>query len=247
VVRRHLADRYELRYLTRRPSEVPSHVADLTDLDAITPAFRDIDAVVHLAASSSVEAPWSDILPNNIVATYNVFEAARRAGVELVVFASSNHVVGMYEVESAPAVYELEDRRAWDAGVPVRPDSLYGVSKVFGEALGRMYVDRYGLRVICLRIGGVLADDDPARPRAAGRPFEPLPELTSEQNAHRIRAVWLSHRDCAQLIGLALDSGRQWAVVYGISDNPRKLWDLESARELLGYTPLDAAPSEARG
>ena len=243
VVRERLAGRYDLTYLTRRPAGFPSHVADLRDLDASRPAFVGVDAVVHLAATSSVESPWDDVLEDNIVSTYNVFEAARAAGVGRVVFASSNHAIGMYEVDASPALYALDDRRRWSVDVPVRPDSLYGVSKVFGEALGRMYADRYGLQVICLRIGAVLEHDDPTR-APAGRPFHPLPVLTSREARERLRAVWLSHRDCAQLIGRALDAPIPWAVVYGVSDNPRRFWDLQPARELLGYVPEDAAPTD---
>ena len=103
AVREHLADRYELTSLTLTPQEFPSHVADIADLDAILPAFENVDAVVHLAASAALETPWDDVLHNNIVGTYNVFEAARQAGVSRVVFASSNHVVGMYEMDGAPA------------------------------------------------------------------------------------------------------------------------------------------------
>lgn len=242
VVRRHLAERYELSYLTRRPAGYSSHVGDISDLPSIRPAFEGTDAVVHLAAASSVDDPWDRVLADNIVGTYNVFEAARRANVKRVVFASSNHTVGMYEVEGAPEIYDLDDRRVYDASVPVRADSPYGVSKIFGEALGRLYVDRHGMDVICLRIGAVRDNDDPTQV-AAGRPFEPLPILTAKQSRGRLRAVWLSQRDCAQLIQRALDSNVHWAVVYGISNNPRQLWDLSGARELLGYEPEDSAPA----
>jgi nucleoside-diphosphate-sugar epimerase len=242
VVQRHLAERYDLSYLTRRAVEFDSHVGDITDLASIRPAFDGMDAVVHLAATTSVEDPWDRVLAANIIGTYNVFEAARVAGVKRVVYASSNHTVGMYEADGAPEIYDLADPRVYDASVPVRPDSAYGVSKVLGEALGRLYADRHGLDVVCLRVGNVRDDDDPTRAEG-GRPFEPLPILTEEEARQRLRAVWLSHRDCAQLIGRALDAPVHWAVVYGISNNPRQMWDLTGARELLGYEPEDAAPA----
>ena len=238
AVREHLGGRYELSFLTLTPQDFPSHVADLADLDAIRPAFENVDAVVHLAASAAIETPWDDVLHNNIVGTYNVFEAARQAEVSRVVFASSNHTVGMYEKDGAPAIYDPDDGRSYDHTAELRPDSLYGVSKAYGEALGRMYMERHGLRVFCLRIGAVRANDDPTAPTP-----NPLIDLDAEGQRNRLRAVWLSRRDCAELIATCLDvEDVSWAVVYGVSGNPRRFWDLDHARELLGWEPQDSAP-----
>lgn len=242
AVREHLADRFDLVYLTHKPQPFPSHVADIADLDAIRPAFAGIDAVVHLAASPAVETPWEDVLPNNIGGTRNVFEAAREAGVRRVVFASSNHTIGMNEIDNAPALYELDDERTWDEYAEPRPDSFYGVSKLFGEAVGRMYHDLHGLEVINLRIGTVRADDDPASPKTLASIPGPLAHLSMEERRKRSRATWLSRRDCADLIARSLEADTDWAVVYGISNNPRQFWSLRSARELLGFDPQDAAP-----
>ena len=242
AVRRELGDRFELVALTRDEQDFPSHVADIAELDAIAPAFAGCDAVVHLAASAAVDSSWEDVVRNNLVGTYNVFEAARRAGVECVVYASSNHAVGMYEVDGAPELYRLDDPRVYDHTVEIRPDSLYGVSKAYGETLGRMYADRFGVRVFCLRIGWVNADDDPVSPTLfAGS--DPLLDLTPEERRQRGRALWLSQRDCVQLIARCLDARDvRWALVYGISDNPRQFYDLSHARRLLGYEPQDRAP-----
>jgi NAD+ dependent glucose-6-phosphate dehydrogenase len=243
AVREYLSDRYDLRLMTRTKADFPSYVADVTDLEAIQPAFRDIDAVVHLAASSSVESTWDEVLSNNLIGTYTVFEAARREGVDAVVFASSNHAIGVYEVEGAPELYELEDERVFDHTVDIRPDSLYGVSKAYGEALGRYYVDMHGMRAFCLRIGSVRDSDDPRDPRI-GDASPPLLNLTTpEQRYKRMRGTWLSRRDCCDLIARCLDADNvRWAVVYGISDNPRQFWDIGHARDLLGYDPQDRAP-----
>ena len=239
AVREHLAARYELTSLTLTPQQFPSHVADIADLEAIRPAFEGVDAVVHLAASAGLETPWDDVLRNNIVGTYNVFEASRLAGVSRVVFASSNHVIGMYELDGAPDLYGVDDERSYDHAAELRPDSLYGVSKAYGEALGRMYMERHGLRVFCLRIGAVRAHDDPTTPATS-----PLLDLDDEGRRNRLRAVWLSRRDCAELIAACLDvEDVSWAVVYGVSANPRRFWDLRHARELLGWEPQDAAPA----
>jgi len=238
AVREHLAQRYELSSLTLTVQEFPSHVADISELDAIRPAFENVDAVVHLAASPAIETPWDDVLRNNIVGTYNVFEAAHAAGVERVVFASSNHAVGMYELDGAPELYDAGDERSYDHEAELRPDSLYGVSKAYGEALGRYYVERRGLRVFCLRIGAVRASDDPTLPSD-----NPLIDLDADGRRNRMRAVWLSRRDCAELIARCLEvDDVRWAVVYGVSGNPRRFWDLDHARDLLGWEPQDAAP-----
>ena len=239
ALRTHLADRYELHSLTLEPQDFPSHVGDIADLEQIRPAFEGMDAVVHLAAAAKVTSPWSEILPANIVGTYNVFEASRQTEVGQVVFASSNHAIGMYEVDGAPGIYELDDPRVYDERVEPRPDSLYGVSKVYGEALGRYYAEQHGLRVICLRIGSVNDDDDPTRPLELEA--SPSKLRTDDEKRRRTRAVWLSQRDCAELVAVALESELPWAVVYGISDNPRQMWDLASARAL-GYRPRDSAP-----
>ena len=242
AVRQHLADRFEIHSLTRRPADFPSFIADIVDLDAILPAFAGIDAVVHLAASITVDSAWDDVLQNNLIGTYNIYEAARQQEVKAVVFASSNHTIGMYEMDGAPDIYALDDPRVYDHTVEVRPDSLYGVSKVYGEALGRLYHDLHGIRVYNLRIGSVRADDDPRAPSVPDGSF--WLDLTPEQKYDRLRSTWLSQRDCAELIAACLDATDvTWATVYGISNNPRQFWDLSHAKEVLGWVPKDGAPS----
>ena len=125
---------------------------DIRDLAALERAMSGIDCVVHLAGVPE-EAAWETVLPLNIEGCYNVFEAARRRGVKRVIFASSNHAVGFHRRE-----------RFIDNTVDPRPNSRYGVSKVFGEAVGRLYADKHGLSVACLRIGTFRTPD-----RAGGR------------------------------------------------------------------------------
>ena len=116
---------------------------------------------------------------------------------------------------------------------------MYAVSKVYGEAIGRFYSDRYGIDVICIRIGSCPPQNDPRFASVAGL------DLTADEQFMRRRAAWLSHRDCAQLFRRCLDAdGVRWAVVYGISNNPRQFWDLAEARRILGYAPEDAAPAD---
>jgi nucleoside-diphosphate-sugar epimerase len=235
-----LGGRYELRSLTHHPAPFESFVGDIAELESIRPAFEGVDAVVHLAGVASVSARWEDVLSANIIGVRNVYEAASLAGVPLVVYASSNHAIGMYEVDGAPSIYEPGHGRMFDEHTEPRPDSIYGVSKVFGEAIGRYYVARRSLRVICLRIGAVRENDDPSTPSD----LEAAPEktLNLEQRRARHAAVWLSHRDCVSLVAAAIDADEvHWAVVYGVSDNEARFWSLESAQRLLGWQPQDHA------
>jgi nucleoside-diphosphate-sugar epimerase len=151
-----LRDRYALRLQERPggkavgPAQGGEEIvgADLTDLDAMRAATRGTDAVIHLAASSAVATPWEDALQNNIVGMYTTLEAMRLEGTRRMVFASTNHVTGYYELKGRPCYPDM----------PVRPDGFYGASKAFGEALARFYVDEHGLEVICLRIGSWLPE-----------------------------------------------------------------------------------------
>ena len=189
-------------------------VGDVTvpaDLDRAVPGA---DAIVHLAGQPT-EAPWPVIRDANVEGPVQVFEAARRHGVRRVVFASSNHASGF--TPHPPDGEELP------GDVPVRPDTLYGVSKAFGEALARYYVERYGLQVACLRIGTF-----------AERPFDV-----------RSLATWLSPADAARLVDACLRCPTlTYALVWGISANTRRAWSLDGARSL-GYHPHDDAEAYA--
>ena len=192
-----------------RPGE--EHVvADVTDLAAMVDATRGAAAVVHLAGISG-ESTWPEISSANIEGTYCALEAARLAGVARVVLASSNHATGY---TPRPASELLPE-----ADAPPRPDTYYGVSKVAMEALGSLYADRYGMDVVCLRIGSA------------------LPEPTSTRHL----STWLSPADTVALVDAALSSPSPgFAVVWGVSGNTRGWWDLTAARAL-GYQPADDA------
>ena len=240
AVLRELSSRYDFVPIARSDPPEGWRAADLADLEGLTRAFAGCRAVVHLAAATDVMTPWEEVLSSNIVGTYNVFEAARRAQVDRVVFASSNHVVGMFEVASAPSLYRLDDPRMIDHREEIQPDSLYGTSKAFGEALGRYYAEHHDMSVVCLRIGSVLPDDDPHGPSVAeGSGWL---GLSVADRYRRLRATWLSQRDCGRLVASALDAEVDWAVVFGTSANPRRIWDLEHARQAIGYEPQDSAP-----
>lgn len=234
---------YDVVGLARSEGPYTDVLADLVDLEALVKAFEGAQGVVHLGATSAVESEWDAVLNSNLVGTYNVFEAARRAGVERVVFASSNHSIGTFETQNAPELYEIDDPRVWDHTAEIRPDSLYGVSKVYGEAMARYYVDHHGLKAYCLRIGGTRSPEAPTHPINLWKP-ERDNEPGIEVARKRMRAVWLSERDCVQLFERCLESDRDWVLAYGISGNPRRFWDIEHAREVLGYEPQDSAPRE---
>lgn len=152
---------HEFVYLDHEDAPDVDHVADISDYDAIRPAFDGVDAVVHLAAEPAVSTPWEAVLENNIVGTRNVLEAAADAGVDRVLFASSIHAAGMWEETGKPDVYELDDDTCVTVDDPERPDSHYGVSKAYGEDLGRYYVEQheYPTRFYAARIASVRAGD----------------------------------------------------------------------------------------
>jgi len=240
IVRARLADRFTFRSLTRQAEPFADVVGDIGDLDVAKRAVVGVDAVLHLAGASAVESSWDDVLHSNIVGTRNIFEAAREAGVGHVILASSNHVVGEYEVEGGPGRYATGLRPGLSTDVPPRPDSLYGVSKAFDEALGRYHADRFGIHVICLRIGSVRSDDDPTAPSELA--IEPWASFDDATRRRRQAAVWLSQRDCASLIAAALDARDvSWGVVYGVSANEGRFWDLGPGETLLGWRPVDGA------
>lgn len=181
--------------------------ADIRDLAAMTEAAADVDVVIHLAGIAD-EAAFDRILATNVVGTYNALEAARRQRCPRLVFASSSHVSGFYPIGQHIG-----------PDAPVRPDSYYGVGKAFGENLGRLYTDKHGLEVVCVRIGTF-----------AERPTSP-----------RHLCTWLSPRDAVELFYRCLVAPKVgFAVVYGVSANSCGWWDTTSA-ERLGYRPIDDA------
>ncbi len=216
-------------------------IADVRDLEALKRAFAGCDTVIHLAGVARVETPWSDIYATNILGTYNAFEAARATGVARVVFASSNHAVGMYEVDNLPALYEPGFGLVVRTDAEFRPDSLYGVWKAFGETLGRYFSDNHGLQVACVRIGSITAADDP-RDESVRQSSSWL-DLSDEQKFARYAATWMSHADFARLVRAILAREVPFAVVYGVGDNATRFWDLEPGRAIFGFWPRDGTRS----
>ena len=191
----------------RKPADLGADdefvAADLGDYEQTKQITAGIDGIVHLGGYS-VEGPWETIHKSNIVGCYNLFEAAYRSGVKRVVFASSNHAVGFYRRDQKIGV-----------DVTVRPDSRYGVSKAFGEAVGALYADKHGLGVTCIRIGNV-----------GDKPLD-----------KRRLSIWVKPEDLTQLVRIGLEHPDiRFEIFYGASDNEAGWWDNSNARRF-GYRP----------
>jgi nucleoside-diphosphate-sugar epimerase len=236
AVRQRLEGRYELSALNRSDVPgVPCHRADIADLEAILPAFAGQDTVVHLAAIARGNAAWEEILHHNVIGTYNVFEAARRAGVKRIVYASSGATISGWEHEM-PYQALVDGRYDEVAGnwhrltreTPVRPSGIYGCSKVWGEALARHFTDTSDLSILCVRIGAVNREDRPQQSRGF--------------------SVWCSQADIAQMVERCIEAppSLRFDIFYALSNNRWGYRDLEHARDVLGFVPEDAA-EEHRG
>jgi uronate dehydrogenase len=184
---------------------------DITDAEAFTRACEGVDGILHFAGQAG-EDTWEDIRAKNIDGVYNLFEAARIQGVKRVCFATSNHAVGYYR-RGARINTEMK----------VLPDSRYGISKAFGEAIGAMYAMKHGAGVFMMRIGNV-----------------------SETPVDRRRlSIWISPRDMAQLCRIGLEHPEiKYEIVFGVSDNDRTFYDNSNAYRL-GYKPQDCSEDYA--
>jgi len=214
-LRRELAKKYRIRASDLRSlKKIGGETCARADVSKMADALRitkGVDAIVHLGGYS-VEGPWEGILSANIVGCYNVFEAARRNGVKRIIFPTSNHAVGFYKRS------QTIDHRVY-----IKPDSRYGVSKVFGEALGSLYADKYGMQFLMIRIGNV----NPA----------PIDK--------RRLSIWISPRDIAQLVTIGIEHPEiKFEIVYGISANKRAWYDNANAFRL-GYKPQDDSETYA--
>lgn len=233
ALRRALDGRYPLRALGRRATEgIESVAADIRDRAAIRPAFADVACVVHLAAAlPSKGSAGQDLIDVNVTGTFNVFDAAREAGVKRIVFASSGAAISGWEKEApyAALVSGKDEPRpaSWPMlthETPIRPGGLYGATKAWGEAIGRWLADTQPISVLCVRIGHVTASDRP----------EALP---------RSRSIWCSQRDVVQMFTRCIEAPAdlRFDIFHASSRNALGYRDLEHARAVLGYVPEDSA------
>ena len=215
----HSHEKYDLRLMVQKREEGEKIQAfgevqegDLADLDRLKELCRGVDTVVHMAADPSPNATWDSLLPKNIIGTYHIMVAAKAAGCRRLIYASSIHAVSGY-----PADVQVK------TSDPVNPGDLYGVSKCFGEALGRYMAEKEDLSVIALRIGA----------------FQPISAAEKPDSLGMIDA-FVSHRDLNQLINRCIDvENLKFAVFHGLSNNRFKRLDISDARELVGYDPQD--------
>lgn len=270
AIRDQLPDRsgYEFTYLSQSARDDPNAVVgDVTEYAEVRAAVEGQDAVIDLAlppglSSESRSVGWSDAYCANLRGQTNVMEAAVEADVDTLVYASSNHVVGMHELASAPEIYEHDHGIMIDHTAPIRPDSMYGVTKAHGEALGRFCADAHDLSVYCLRLGSIRRpehDHPYSDAERGGRPDTDETQIPRDSEEYRrrvgrMKALWQSRADCAHMFDCCLqDDSVDYGVFFGVSDNERRWFDIEHARETIGYEPQHNAetwtepPAESSG
>jgi NAD+ dependent glucose-6-phosphate dehydrogenase len=232
-LRRHLEGRFPLRLVDRDPRDDAAVLA--ADLSRWEPRwveqFQGVHTVFHFAADPMAQQAWPLLIAPNLDAAIHVFDAAVRAGVRRVVYASSNHVMGGYKDDPEPAILTTDTPRPGARYVvdgEQRDSTPYGSTKLFGERLGRCAHEAHGLSVLAVRLGWVRPGDNRA---------EDIPAEREEW----FRLMWLSNRDFCHLMECCLeaDPALGFAVLHGMSANTGMRWDLESTRRLVGYRPQD--------
>ena len=216
---RNAQEKYDLRLMVQKPGDEADInglgeivTGDLTDLPALKRFCQGIDTVVHMAGNPNPNATWSELLDPNVIGVYNIMTAAKAAGCRRLIFASSIHAVSGGRADVQVKTSE-----------PVIPGDLYGVSKAFGEALGRYMAEQEGLSVIALRIGA----------------FQPV-EAAERNGSVGMMDAFVSDRDLNQLIHRCIDVvNLKYAVFHGLSNNRFNRLDISDARELVGYEPQD--------
>jgi len=233
-----LADKYQLSlfYHHTKPDinlDLKMVKADLSDEKEVKGIFNGLDAVIHMAAASSPLSSWDDVLRQNIIATYNVFEEARRAGVSKVVFGSTNHTQHA-DIMGTPFWCEdlslVKEHGLIKLNDPPAPDSLYGVSKLFGEDLGRYYSRLFGIKVVSLRIGFAEREAMIEHLKQGDKPL-----------INHIRFMYLSKRDLIDITDKALQSDKDYVLAYAVSDNKPAVFDMTETRKKLGFNPRDSS------
>jgi len=229
VLRNGLSEQHELTSFTLEENqELGSTKMDLSKSAEVVGKFSGLDALIHLAADPSPDAPWESVQPNNIEATYNVFNECRRAGVSKIIFASTNHTQHGDTLLTTTETLDPSKNKILSLSDPTNPDSLYAVSKLFGENLGKYFSERYGIQFVGLRIGWVVKGNDPTI----------MQDTPSEDY---MRAMYLSHRDCVHAFERSLEVDKKYLLAYAISNNSRKVFELTETIATLDFHPVDDA------
>jgi len=228
VLMKGLAGEYQLKAFTRRPVDFPSTLINFERASEVRGAFAGLEAVIHLAADPSPAAPWESVREHNLEGMYQVCEECVRSGVKRLIFASTNHTQHGNTIRTTPETLDPRKRLHMRLSDPPNPDSLYAVSKLFGENIGKLYSQQQGLEFIGLRIGWIVEANTPLVMR--GTPAEDY-----------LRAMFLSHRDCVAAHRCALEVDTRYLLAYVVSDNGRRVFDLEETRRALGFAPQDDA------
>jgi len=180
---------------------------DLGDMEAVMGLVKGCDGIIHLGGQS-LENTFENILNANIRGTYHIYEAARQHGIKRILFASSNHTIGFHKSGTQ-----------LDANATMRPDSIYGVSKVYGEMLASYYFDKFGVETAAVRIGSCFT--------------KPLDK--------RMLSTWMSYNDFTDLIKKVFEIKELgYSIVYGVSDNPESWWDNRLSAHI-GWQPKDSS------
>jgi nucleoside-diphosphate-sugar epimerase len=203
------------------PATLPGEhcVGDIGDLDALRAATADVDTIIHLAAVPDRDNFADQLVPHNIVGTQRVLEVARLSGVKRVIYGSSIRVVGGIDWQQEKIRLE----------VGLVPGDHYGVSKATGEILGRMYADRFGISVICARLGWFVRNPD---------------EASRVESVVSGTRIYLSHDDALEFFVRAVSvENVPFAAVFVVSKNGgQALFDVEPTRQLFGFEPRDSWP-----
>ncbi len=233
-LRQHLQGRYNLRLLDIDPrgdNEIKQ--ADMSEWnESWSKHFQDVDTVVHMAANPTAHQSWASVVGSNIDAVVNLLSAAAKGGVKRVIYASSNHAMGGYkdvptpnkittDIPPLPGTHYVNNEQSYDS-------TPYGSAKLMGERMGKCFSDAHGFSFIAVRIGWVQ--------RGENR----LNDLPPDRESW-FHLMWLSNPDLCQLMERCInaDPAIKFAVINGMSNNTGMRWDIEHARELIGYEPID--------
>ncbi|MFC4358281.1 NAD-dependent epimerase/dehydratase family protein [Halobium salinum] len=212
--------------------DVDSTLLDVTDPDDVAEKLDGFDVVVHLAGASSPSAEWDAVVDVNVHGTKHVFDAAVENDIDRVVFASSNHAVGTYNIEDPedPETMRTDDFSVITPEDKGRPDSFYGISKDACEGVASYYAVRHGVEAVNLRIGWLMEADELREEADA-----------PESEARFARAMWLSPRDCRDVVEKAstAELPENPVTLHGISRNADRVMSLSETQQAVGYRPRD--------